>query len=61
MYIYKLKQFIRLRPYTIMEKNLGFTECDDCGNLYEICQCVCSFCGERDKCECALFDAATGG
>jgi sarcosine oxidase delta subunit len=23
--------------------------------------CVCPYCGERDKCECALFDAATGG
>jgi hypothetical protein len=24
-------------------------------------ECVCPYCGERDKCECALFDAATGG
>ena len=35
--------------------------CVDCGNSIEKCVCVCPYCGERDKCECALFDAATGG
>jgi hypothetical protein len=38
-----------------------FAICVQCGNPLENCQCVCPFCGERDKCECALFDAATGG
>ena len=38
-----------------------FAICVECGNPLEKCQCVCPFCGERDKCECALFDAATGG
>lgn len=38
-----------------------FAICVQCRNPIEKCVCVCPFCGERDKCECALFDAATGG
>jgi len=38
-----------------------FAICVECGNSIEKCVCVCPYCGERDKCECALFDAATGG
>ena len=38
-----------------------FAICVDCANPIEKCVCVCPYCGERDKCECALFDAATGG
>lgn len=38
-----------------------FVICVECGNPLERCSCVCPYCGERDKCECALFDAATGG
>jgi len=38
-----------------------FAICVECGNPLENCQCVCAFCGERDECECALGDAATGG
>ena len=37
------------------------TMCLECCASLEVCVCVCMFCGERDKCECALFDAATGG
>jgi len=35
--------------------------CFECEKPIERCVCVCPYCGERDKCECALFDAATGG
>jgi len=38
-----------------------YMECDQCGIPYRHCHCNCSFCGERDGCECALFEAATGG
>jgi hypothetical protein len=38
-----------------------FALCVECGNAIEKCVCVCPYCGERDKCECALFEAATGG
>ena len=38
-----------------------FLICTDCKNPLEKCMCVCPYCGERDKCECVLFDAATGG
>jgi hypothetical protein len=38
-----------------------FAICIECGNSIEKCGCVCPYCGERDKCECALFDSATGG
>ena len=38
-----------------------FERCVTCNNMLEMCVCVCTFCGERDRCECALFDAATGG
>lgn len=39
----------------------SFAMCTTCNFTIEMCACVCPFCGERDKCECALFDAATGG
>ncbi len=35
--------------------------CKSCDNPLPHCHCKCPYCGERDKCECALFDAATGG
>ena len=38
-----------------------FAICVQCANPIEKCVCVCPFCGERDKCECALGNAATGG
>jgi len=43
------------------EEDEEFAICVECGNSIEKCVCVCPYCGERDKCECALFDAATGG
>lgn len=39
----------------------NFAVCVECGLAIERCECVCPYCGERDKCECALFDSATGG
>jgi hypothetical protein len=44
-----------------VEEEEEFAICVECGNSIEKCVCVCPYCGERDKCECALFDAATGG
>ena len=35
--------------------------CIECDETLDVCVCVCRFCKERDGCECALFDAATGG
>jgi len=34
-----------------------FAICVECGNSIEKCVCVCPYCGERDKCECALFES----
>ena len=38
-----------------------FDMCVTCDETLDVCVCVCKFCKERDGCECALFDAATGG
>ena len=38
-----------------------YTDCQICHNTLSHCHCKCPYCGERDDCECALFDAATGG
>lgn len=38
-----------------------YTCCDQCGLSLPHCHCACPYCAERDSCECALFDAATGG
>ena len=38
-----------------------FAVCVECRKSIEKCSCVCPYCGKRDECECALFDAATGG
>lgn len=35
--------------------------CEYCGNHIDACMCECPYCGEIDRCECCLFDAATGG
>ena len=39
----------------------NYMDCQMCNNPLPHCHCKCPYCGERDKCECALFDAATGG
>ena len=62
-----LKPFIRSLCTFFMssevkeEEDEEFAICIECGNSIDKCVCVCPYCGERDKCECALFDAATGG
>ena len=38
-----------------------YTDCKECQNPLPHCHCLCPYCGKRDDCECALFDAATGG
>jgi len=38
-----------------------YTQCHLCHNPFPHCHCTCPYCGERDGCDCALFDAATGG
>jgi len=38
-----------------------YDKCERCFKPFHQCDCCCPFCGERDSCECALFDAATGG
>ena len=35
--------------------------CNYCGNIMEAWMCVCPYCGNRDKCECCILDATTGG
>jgi len=39
----------------------NYTDCNRCHNPLTHCHCKCPYCGQRDKCECALFEAATGG
>ena len=47
---------------TVKTRNFGeYTKCQLCLNPLRYCYCVCPYCGERDECECALFEAATGG
>ncbi len=43
------------------ETHCVYTDCEKCHTSFPHCHCKCPYCGERDKCECALFDAATGG
>ena len=43
------------------ELNNVYTDCERCHTSLPYCHCKCPYCGERDECECALFDAATGG
>ena len=38
-----------------------FLKCTECDEMFPHCHCTCQYCGKRDQCECALFDAATGG
>ena len=49
------------RGRAVITDEEDFAICVECGNPLENCQCVCAFCGERDECECALGDSATGG
>ena len=50
-----------MAPNTLSEDYEDYTQCERCYNPLPHCHCKCPYCGERDKCECALFDAATGG
>ena len=44
-----------------MSGRTEYTLCDICDVKYAHCHCKCPYCGERDKCKCAIGDAATGG
>ena len=43
------------------EMNNAYADCEACKNPLPHCHCKCPYCGELNGCECALFDAATGG
>jgi len=61
---YYKKSFIFFLFYEIVMNTKIVEEyemCKLCNNTLPHCHCKCPYCGERDKCECALFDAATGG
>ena len=38
-----------------------YTDCNQCHSPLPHCHCKCPYCEKRDDCECALFDAVTGG
>ena len=59
----QLKHFYTNVPHACasMAEKDDYACCVTCGELLSACKCVCEFCGERDACECALFDSATGG
>lgn len=42
-------------------KTEDINNCDYCGIPVDACVCSCPYCGERNSCECCLYDAATGG
>ncbi|MDO8640559.1 MAG: hypothetical protein Q7R33_03360 [Nitrosarchaeum sp.] len=45
----------------LIEKADLYTDCNQCHSPLPHCHCKCHYCGKRDDCECALFDAVTGG
>lgn len=45
----------------LIEKTDLYTDCNQCHSPLSHCHCKCHYCGKRDDCECALFDAVTGG
>lgn len=50
-----------IRQKVISEDDHQYMNCHQCQNSLLHCHCKCMYCGQRDECECALFDAATGG
>ena len=53
-----MSQDINIKPENDEEEDIL---CNYCGNIMEACMCVCPYCGNRDKCECCILDATTGG
>ncbi|MDQ4016977.1 MAG: hypothetical protein M3129_00355 [Thermoproteota archaeon] len=43
------------------DSSIEEVNCENCGNPIDACMCVCPYCGQKDSCECCLYDAATGG
>jgi len=62
LYVKYLSNSIYLMSQNVSTPELDkYTDCQICHNPLPHCHCKCPYCGERDGCECALFDAATGG
>jgi hypothetical protein len=67
--ITKYKYYDTIDHSEIMNQDINFKNddndetiiCDYCGIILEACMCVCPYCGNRDKCECCILDATTGG
>jgi len=45
----------------VIKKRDPYTNCNKCHIPLPHCHCMCPYCGNRDECECALFDTVTGG
>ncbi|MHB2035904.1 MAG: hypothetical protein ACYCPW_04065 [Nitrososphaerales archaeon] len=42
--------------------NEGVGRCPNCDNPMDNCACVCPYCGEISRCDCAIgYGVATGG
>ena len=65
IFIYLLKYdftpHVDMSQKVLPRKNDDYMKCLLCQNPFPHCHCKCPYCGLRDECECALFDAATGG
>jgi len=44
-----------------MSSNSKFTKCVFCKISFDQCICKCSYCNQRDSCECGLSDFMTDG
>ena len=52
---------VELVSKAVLEKIEPYTNCNKCHIPLPHCHCMCPYCGNRDECECALFDTVTGG
>lgn len=52
---------VEMNSKAVLEKREQYTNCSKCHLPLPHCHCMCPYCGNRDECECALFDTVTGG